>query len=266
MKPKVLIFSGYGLNCEEETAYAFTVAGAATEIVHINDLIKGDKKLDSYQITAFPGGFSYGDDTGSGNAFAARVGAALWEPLKKFIARDTLTIGVCNGCQIIANLGLVPGLEGKYGDKRVAFLNNEFPRYVDRWVDLKVQKTSSPWLKGLDTLLMPIAHGEGRFYTEAETLNRMKEQNQIALKYVKGDICEYESLPHNPNGSAEDIAGITDETGRILALMPHPERSVFFHQTPNWPLVKEQLQRKGKKIPEYTSSLQIFKNAVRYFK
>lgn len=265
-KPKVLVFSGYGLNCEEETAYVFNISGAQADIVHINDLIENKKKLNQYSVVAFPGGFSYGDDTGSGNAFAARLHASLESELVSFVQKDKLVIGICNGCQIVANLGLVPGFDKIYTDKKIAFLNNEFPRYVDRWVDLKVQETNSPWLKKLDALLMPIAHGEGRFYTDAATLKRLKEHKQIALKYVNGAICEHQFLPANPNGSLEDAAGITDPSGRILALMPHPERSIFFHQLPHWTYLKEQLTRSGKKVPEFTSSLQIFKNAVQYFR
>lgn len=264
MKPKVLVFAGYGLNCEEETAYAFTLAGATVDIVHLNDLIRGKRSLNRYQIAVFPGGFSYGDDTGSGNAFAARVGASLWEPLQRFIQRDTLILGVCNGCQIVAHLGLVPGFDKQYGTREIAFLDNTFPRYIDRWVDLKVQ-SKSPWLRGLDVLHMPVAHGEGRFYAESETLIRLKKQGQVALRYIADESCAFESLPPNPNGSADNIAGVTDGTGRILALMPHPERSVFFHQLPHWTYLKEILTRAGKKIPEYTSSLELFKNAVRHF-
>jgi len=120
-KPKVLVFSGYGLNCEEETKYAFELAGATAEIVHINDLIDGIKKIKDYQILTFPGGFSYGDDTGSGNAFANKLKNHLWKDLEKFIKEDKLIIGICNGFQIMVNLGLLPATENNMVKEKLLF-------------------------------------------------------------------------------------------------------------------------------------------------
>src|SRR3990167_7622568 len=160
-KPKALVFSGYGLNCEEETQHAFKLSGAHSDIIHINDLIASPKKLFDYHILAFPGGFSYGDDTGSGNAYAIRVKNHLWENLKKYLQLDRLIIGICNGCQIIANLGLIPALDKKYGQKQIVFTHNDSARYSDRWVDMQVTN-DTPWLKNITTISMPIAHGEGR--------------------------------------------------------------------------------------------------------
>lgn len=255
-KVKVLVLSGYGLNCEEETAYAFELAGAKAEIVHINDLISRQKNFKNYQILAFPGGFSYGDDTGSGKAFANRIKNHLRNQLQSFIAKDRLVIGICNGFQIMVNLGL-------FGP--VALTHNDSARYTVRWVDLKVENPS-PWLKGLKTISLPIAHGEGKFFALPQTLRKLSKENLIALKYVKGEICLYQNLKANPNGSLEDIAGVIDKTGRLFGLMPHPERSILFTQLPNWPLIKEKYLRLGKKIPIYGPGLQIFKNGVKYFK
>src|SRR3989344_5455198 len=241
MKPKVIVFSGYGLNSEEETKYAFEIAGAKkVDIVHVNDLIDGIYNLNSYNISAFPGGFAYGDDTGSGNAYANKLKNHLWKDIEKFVNRDTLTIGICNGFQILSNLGLLPALEYRYGEKQVALLHNTQARYIDRWADLKICN-DSPWLK------------------------KIKKNNQIALKYHKGEICEYQNLPANPTGTLEDIAGITNKSGKILGIMPHPERGMFFTHLPQWTFLKEKYKRQGKKIPKYTKALQIFKNAVEYF-
>src|SRR3990167_1842143 len=135
-KPKVLVFSGYGLNSEEETKYAFDWAGGLSDIVHINDLIDGRYSLNNYQILAFPGGFAYGDDTGAGNAYALKVKNHLWESLMEFIKKDKLIIGICNGFQILVNLGLLPALNGHYGRREVALLHNTAAVYSDRWVDL----------------------------------------------------------------------------------------------------------------------------------
>lgn len=265
MKPKVLVFSGYGLNSEEETAYGFELSGAEVEIVHINDIVSGLKKLDKYQILSFPGGFAYGDDTGAGNAYANKIKNHLWEQIIQFIQKDKLIIGICNGCQIVHNLGLVPAFSEKYGERNVALSNNDSARFLTRWVDLKV-KSDTPWLRGIDTLSLPIAHGEGKFVTSEKNLKKLRNNKQIALQYIKGDMSSYLDLPANPNGSIDNIAGITDETGKILGLMPHPERGMFFVQMPNWQFEKERLIRQNKSLPTKAAGLQIFKNAVEYFK
>lgn len=264
-KPKVLVFSGYGLNSEEETKFAFDWAGGESDIVHINDLINGKRSVSDYQILAFPGGFAYGDDTGSGNAYANKVRNHLWDTLMKFICNDKLIIGICNGFQILVNLGLLPALNKKYGEREVALMQNDSKKYCVRFVDLKAEKTGTPWLKDIDTLSIPIAHGEGKFYAEKEVLDRMKNKRLIVLRYFRGEACHYQDLPANPNGALDDIAGITDETGRILGLMPHPERAMFFTQLPNWPLLKEVYKRQGKKIPNEGPGLKIFQNAINYF-
>ena len=264
MKPKVLVFAGYGLNSEEETAYGFELSGAAPEIVHINDLVDGIFKLSDYQILAFPGGFAYGDDTGAGNAYANKLRNHLWEEVAHFVAKDKLVIGICNGCQIVANLGLVPAFDKTYGRRQVALTNNELARFTTRWTDMKVQ-AQSHWLKGIDILSLPVAHGEGKFFADSESIERLRNNKQIALKYIKGYMSDYLDLPANPNGSVDDIAGIIDETGKIFGLMPHPERGMFFVQRPDWGLLKEELLRAGKTLPEFSDGLQIFKNAVQYF-
>lgn len=265
IKPKVLVFSGYGLNCEEETKFAFEQALGIADIVHINDLIGGSFNLKNYQIMAFPGGFSYGDDTGSGNAFANKIKNHLWEKIKNFINQDRLVIGICNGFQILVNLGLLPAFDKTYGKREVALVHNDNARYTVRWVDLKIEN-KSPWLSGLKNISLPIAHGEGKFYAEENVLKKLSDKKMVALKYIKGEICKYQNYPANPNGALEDIAGITDETTRILGLMPHPERAIFFTQLPHWTYLKEKLKREGKKIPAEGPGLKIFQNAVNYFK
>ncbi|MFH0773582.1 MAG: phosphoribosylformylglycinamidine synthase I [bacterium] len=256
MKPKALVMSGYGLNCEEETKYAFEKAGGYADIVHINDLISGVKKLNNYQILVFPGGFSYGDDTGSGNAFACKMKSHLSEKIHQFITKDHLVIGICNGFQIMAHLGLFP--------VQFSLTHNDSARYTVRWVDMKVEN-KSPWLRNIDTISLPIAHGEGKLFASESALQTLKSKNMIALRYIEGDICRYQMLPSNPNGALDNIAGITDESGKMLGLMPHPERAQFFTQLPHWSYLKEKLMRERKKIPEDGPGLTIFKNAVHYF-
>jgi len=253
-KPYVIIFSGYGLNTEDETKAVFESVGATADIVHINDLIAHPSLLEKAQIAVVPGGFSYGDDTGAGKAYANRMMQHLGAAIEAFLARDTLMIGICNGFQIITSAGLVPG----------ALMANDSARYSCRWVDLEVVG-ESPWLEGIKTLSVPIAHGEGKYFAPTETLATLKHEGAIALRYTAGDIAKTFGLPANPNGSLEDIAGVTSHNGRVLGLMPHPERASRFTQLPHWTLLRESYVREGKKVPKEGPGLQIFKNAVNYF-
>ena len=265
MSAKALILAGYGINCEEETLHAFEYNGIDGSVIHINDLIESPKVLNQVEILAVPGGFSYGDDTGAGNAFAQKMKLALWEPLQKFIARDTLTLGICNGCQIVANLGLVPGFDQKYGERLVAVTYNLTARYQCRWIDLKIT-SNSPWLNGIESMHIPVAHGEGRFMMDDSTMKSLQDKGQIAAKFVKPDgSAANEEFPFNPNGSAEDIAGISDETGRVLTLMPHPERGMFTWQRDDYMETKDKAQREGSKLPEVSDGMALFQNAAAYF-
>ena len=264
MSTRVIVLSGYGLNCEEETLHAFNHCDVSGDIVHINDLIENPKALDEYQILAIPGGFSYGDDTGSGNAFAQKMKLSLWDALKKFVERHTLTIGICNGCQILVNLGLVLALKS-YGERDIAVTYNASARYQCRWIDIKIE-SESPWLKDIDTMHIPVAHGEGRFMMEDETLAALKENKQIAARYINDDgSYAEEEFPENPNGSIFDIAAMTDKTGRILAMMPHPERGMFTWQRDDYAEAKDKAQRENKNLLDEADGIQVFKNAAQYF-
>lgn len=265
-KPKALILTGYGINCEEETAFAFNKFGGESEVVHVNDLIDGHKKMDDYQILAIPGGFSYGDDTGAGKGMANRVLNNLQDQVLDFVKRDTLTIGICNGFQVLTALGLTPSLNEKYGERQAALMANTSARYICRWVRLKNTTDKCVWTKGIDTLYVPIAHGEGNFYIEDEQLKELEENNQVAFKYIKEDGSLAEGVePFNPNGSLNDIAGICDPSGRILGMMPHPERAMFFYNRPDFANEKERMLREGQELPSENEGGLIFKNAVEYF-
>lgn len=267
MQPKVIVLSGYGINCEEETKFVFEKAGATADIVHINDLIDRRKKMSDYQIMAFPGGFSYGDDTGSGNAYANKMKNNLWADLHEFVKADKLVIGICNGCQILANLGLVPGFDGRYGDREIALMHNTTARYECRWVDIKVQSQKCVWTKDMDILRCPVSHGEGNFYGEPAVIKRLNQDNQIVFRYVKADGSQAkQAFPDNPNGAIEDIAAISDPTGRVLAIMPHPERNYNFFQQDNWTRLKEQAKRQGMALPSEGQGMKLFHNAVEYYR
>ena len=265
LKPKVLVFAGYGLNCEEETKFAFDICGAISDIVHINDVIDKKIKLSNYQIIAVPGGFAYGDDTGAGNAYANRLRNHLFDEILKFISLDKLVIGICNGFQVLVNLGLLPALGKKYGERQLGLMPNEIPRYTVRFVDLKCENDKSPWLKDIKTLSIPVSNGEGKLFAVRKVLDEINKNKLVAFRYFAGEMCKYLGLDASPNGSIDDIAGITDETGRILGLMPHPERAMFFTQLPNWPVLAQKFRLDGIKIPKEGPGLAVFKNAVRYF-
>ena len=253
-KPHMIIFSGYGLNTEDETKAAFESVGVTADIVHLNDVIAQPSILKKAQIVVFGGGFAYGDDTGAGKAYGNRVKAHLGDALQEFLTRDTLMLGICNGFQILTSAGILPG----------ALIANDMPRYVCGWVDLKVEN-DSPWLRGITELSVPIAHGEGKYYASPEIIAELKENNEIGLRYTKGEIASHFDLEANPNGSLEDIAGVTAYNGRVLGLMPHPERAVRFTQLPHWTYLREEYTRQGRALPQEGQGLQIFRNAVRYF-
>ncbi|WAC05438.1 MAG: phosphoribosylformylglycinamidine synthase subunit PurQ [Methanoregula sp.] len=261
---KALIMSGYGINSEMETQEALARAGMGSDIVHINDLIAGRTKLSDYRLLVFPGGFSYGDDTGAGNAYANRVRNNLWDDLEKFLEGDNLVLGICNGFQILANLGLVPAFDKKY-TRDVALIPNRKGVLECRFVTLK-PVSDNLWTRGIERMYCPIAHGEGNFFCSKAILQRLQKQNMITFQYCHDDLTPADGeYPANPNGSIMDIAGITSEDGKVLGLMPHPERAMEFTSLYDWPYEKERLKREGKGLPHESLNMQFFRNISRYF-
>lgn len=265
--PMVLVLEGYGINCGRETKHAFELAGLPednVQRVHINDLIEGNKRFGDYQILAFPGGFSFGDDTGSGKALASKIRNRLMEPLLYFIEKySSLIIGVCNGFQDFTNLGLLPALSSNYGVATAALKHNDSARFKNRWVDL-LAEGDSPWVKGVGALELPIRHGEGNFYAPPEVLAQIEENGQVALRYAHGRICEHFGYDANPNGSLHNIAGITDPSGRVFGLMPHPEAATHMTNHAMFTFMRELSKRTGVKLPEEGPGLQIIRNGVEY--
>ncbi|MFH1106743.1 MAG: phosphoribosylformylglycinamidine synthase subunit PurQ [Candidatus Micrarchaeota archaeon] len=256
---KAIIMSGYGINSEMETREALARAGMKVDIIHINDLIAKKARLADYRLLVFPGGFAYGDDTGAGNAYANRVRNNLLGEVNKFLEGDNLVLGICNGFQVLVNLGLVPAFAKKH-ERRIALLPNTRGVLECRFVTLK-PAAENFWTKGIEKLYCPVAHGEGNFYCDKGTLAELKKKKMVCFKYVHEDLSaaggEY---PYNPNGALEDIAGITSEDGKTLGLMPHPERALEFTNLYDWPLLKENLTREGKPIPMASMNMQFFKN------
>lgn len=262
-KPRALVMSGYGLNCEDETAFALERGGCETSIVHVNDLIDGRRGFDEFQAMVFPGGFSFGDDTGSGNAFANKVRNHLWDEIVRFVERDTLTLGICNGFQILANLGLIVPWGQVLGERTIALLPNASARYTARWVDLEIINQETPFLRGIERISLPIAHGEGRFYARDADLGLFWEHRQIGAQYVAGELCDFLQLAADPNGSLENIAAMVGGNGRILGMMPHPERAIVATQLPHWRELRA--SGSGDIVKRPGPGLQIFTNIASYF-
>ncbi len=263
-----LVLTGYGLNCDNETAYAFELAGARAQRVHINALIDGTVALEKFQIMAFIGGFSWGDDHGAGVVQAVRMKTNIGDKLLDFVARGNLVIGICNGFQCLVNLGLLPGIDGDYTRRSVALTYNDCGNFRDQWVHLNTHAQSPcVFTKGLAHLELPIRHGEGKFVASDETLQKLIDNNQVAVQYALADGQPAQgAFPENPNGSLRDIAGICDPSGRVFGLMPHPEAFNHWTNHPNWPLQKERIKRGMADPPaKLTPGIQMFKNAVDFF-
>jgi phosphoribosylformylglycinamidine synthase I len=269
---KALVLTGYGLNCDYETDFSLKVAGADSERVHINELIRAPKdgariRLDDYHILVFGGGFSWADDHGAGVIMATMLRYNIGEQVEEFIGNGKLVIGICNGFQALVNFGLLPGIDGDYRSRKVAITYNDSGNFIDTWIKLKVKEdTACVFTRGISTLELPVRHGEGKFFAEKGVVNELFEHNQIALQYVdtQGNLAQGR-WPFNPNGSLHDIAGICDSTGRIFGLMPHPEAYNHYTNHPDWVAKKEQLARVGKTIErEEGEGIAIFRNAVQY--
>ena len=255
--PTVLVLRAPGTNCERETAFAFEVAGARTRTMHIGALLEKPRTLRRMQGLALPGGFSYGDDLGAGRILGAFLRTQLLDEIKGLVDRGGVVLGICNGFQILAQSGLLPGAEE--GARRTTTLaTNQQNRYEDRWVKLRAETDRCVFFRKGDEIACPVAHAEGRFLTKDEAeLERLRANGQVALRYVAPGDARPAGFPHNPNGAVDDIAGICDETGRILGLMPHPERNQFPFQDPRF---------HAGEAPKKPEGLLPFQRAVRHLK
>lgn len=249
-KVKSIILRTAGTNCDMETAFALKQAGSEVDLVHINVLKKNKKLLSKYHILAIPGGFTYGDDIASGKILANEIKHSLNKEILEFISKGKLVIGICNGFQVLVKMGVLPNTNGggKFEIESTLSLNDS-GKFIDKWVELKKNNAKDDicvWTKGLpEEISIPIAHAEGKFITKnKKVLKSLFSNKQIVFTYTE-----------NPNGSIEDIAGICDPTGRVLGLMPHPERHITYLQNPNW--------RRG--ITEGMGiGIEIFKNGVKF--
>ena len=224
---KAIVIRAAGVNCDVETACALESAGASAGRVHVNRVIEDPTVLDDYQILVFPGGFSYGDDVAAGKILANQLVHHLADAVRKFVDDGKLVLGICNGFQILVKAGLLPGLKNganNLNDPSVSITNNDSGKFEDRWIYLQPATDRCVFINPGQRIYLPIAHGEGKVVTkDAETLDKLRSDGHIAFRYVDADGNEG-PFPINPNGSMASIAALTDTTGRILGLMPHPER------------------------------------------
>jgi phosphoribosylformylglycinamidine synthase len=269
---KALVPTGYGLNCDYETLFCLRRAGAEADPVHINDIItaartgKG-KTLEHYDILVLGGGFSWADDHGAGVLMASKLKHHLGRGISRFIEDGKLIMGICNGFQVLVNLGLLPGFDGTYTARQVALIGNDSGNFVDTWVRLKVEQgTPCVYTTGISEIELPVRHGEGKFYASDEVVDQLEANKQVVLRYAdEAGKPAGGRRPENPNGSIHDVAAICDPTGRVFGLMPHPEAFNHFTNHPHWTRIKESEKRRGVAArPEEGDGVAIFRNAVRY--
>lgn len=252
---KAIVLRAAGINCDLETEYALQLAGAHASRVHINRIMENKTLLDDYQILVFPGGFSYGDDVAAGKILANQVIHHLADAVRRFIDQGKLVLGICNGFQVLVKSGILPGIDSDKPEGSVTITNNDSGKFEDRWVYLEPTTDRCVFIEKDRRIYLPIAHGEGKVVTKDEqVLDTIKSQGHIAFKYVDSDGSEGD-FPVNPNGSIESIAALTDTTGRVLGMMPHPERFVRTSQHPRFTRERDSVDADGRTI---------FDNAVRY--
>jgi phosphoribosylformylglycinamidine synthase len=253
-RPRVIVLRAPGTNCDEETAAAWERTGADVETWHIGRLLESPGALDRFQILTIPGGFSYGDDLGAGRILAIRIGTVLGDALRRFHDRGGLILGICNGFQVLVRAGLLPGGPSP-GAATLA--RNDSGRFEARWIRLSPRPGRSPFVAFRDPIELPVAHGEGRLVmAEPSALTGLQESGQIVLSYVDLHGRPTQEYPANPNGSAAAAAGVCDPTGRILGLMPHPERFIDPWHHPRW------TRRGDRRLPGGGDGLRIFSGAV----
>jgi phosphoribosylformylglycinamidine synthase subunit PurQ / glutaminase len=253
---KAIILRAAGINCDMETQYALELAGAEAERIHINKIIEEPQLLEQYHILVIPGGFSYGDDVAAGKILANQIIHHLSDRLNAFIEAGKIVLGICNGFQVLIKTGILSKIEPN-GEQQLTITNNDSGKYEDRWVYLEPLSKKCIFIDPNRRIELPVAHGEGKIVFENEgVLEKIKKDDRVAFRYVDKDG-NFGPFPINPNGSTDSIAGLCDSTGRVLGLMPHPERFIRYTQHPHWTRLKDESRADGRTI---------FDNAVKYVK
>ena len=264
---RALVVTGFGINCEEEMAAAYRLAGAQADIVHLNQVFKERVSIHDYHILNFPGGFSFGDDLGSAKVLSNKFkfkkmasGRHFIDDLARFLADGHFIVGVCNGFQALVKMGLLPNLSGNF-EQEVTLTHNDSGKFEDRWVTCGVNDQSkTPFLQGIEQIDLPVRHGEGKLVIRDETVRQGILENHLnCLSYLGPDGEPTAEYPYNPNGSELNCAGLTDKTGQVFGLMPHPEAYLSLYNHPDWP----QRKRRGAEN-EDGEGLQVFRNIVKH--
>jgi phosphoribosylformylglycinamidine synthase subunit PurQ / glutaminase len=270
--PRVCVLRAPGTNCDVETAFAFEASGGRPERIHLFRLLERPALLDEFQILCVPGGFSYGDDIGAGVIFSRQIRGRLADAFGRFLQADKLALGICNGFQVLLKAGVLPDGAANWPPNperppKATLTWNANGKYTALWVRLQVASLKNVFLRDIATIELPIAHAEGRIVVSArDVIESWRQNGQVALCYQSNGAAEASSVaenvetilpfPENPNGSTANIAGLSDPSGRVLGLMPHPERFIHAHQHPQW--TRRQMTGEG-------DGLRIFRNAVEYF-
>jgi phosphoribosylformylglycinamidine (FGAM) synthase-like amidotransferase family enzyme len=262
---RVLIPTGYGLNCEAETAAAFRLLGARVELLHVSELLASPERLRGASILAFIGGFSFGDHVASGRVFANRLRFRLGDALARHVADGGLAIGMCNGFQVMTKLGLLPGPLApddpthELAPQRVSVVGNDRLGYRNAWVRMRCDPQSPcVWTRGLDELECPSRHGEGKLvFADEAVFGTLAAEHRIPVHYVDEQGAATEAWPANPSGSPRGAAGLCDRSGRVFGLMPHPEAFLYRENHPRW------FAREGAEIGEHGLGLRVFANGLR---
>jgi len=248
---RTLILRAPGTNCDVESAFAFEKVEAHVDLVHVTELIHRQRPLSGYQIMVIPGGFTYGDDISAGRILANELRLKLNDEIQRFVDDGRLVLGICNGFQVLVKAGLLPR-RTRENSQMLTIAGNDSGKFECRWVYLHANETSPcVFTRGIDMMYLPVAHAEGKVVISAGALKDVS----VALHYADetGDIRA--GYPHNPNGSMNNIAGVCDATGRVFALMPHPERFIRWTQHPRW-------TREARR--DHGDGWRIFLNAVEY--
>lgn len=264
---RALVVTGFGINCEEESAAAYRLAGGEARIAHLNDVFLEKVSLHEFDILHFPGGFSFGDDLGSGKVLANKMrfkrlkgGDLFFDHLERFLADGHYILGICNGFQALVKMGLLPNIAGKF-EQEVTLTRNNSAKFEDRWVRCSANPNVTPFLTGIERIDLPVRHGEGKLVMRDSAIEKaVVEKGLNCLTYVDGQGNPTGDYPANPNGSALHCAGLTDPTGHVFGLMPHPEAFLSLYNHPEWPTKK----RHDPQLGDDGEGLAIFRNIVNH--
>ncbi len=269
-KVRALVVTGFGINCEEEMAAAYRLAGAEADIVHLSAIFTQRVSIHDYQILNFPGGFSFGDDLGSARVLANKFkfkqmtsGKRFIDEIERFLNKGRFIMGVCNGFQALVKMGLLPNVGGNF-EQEVTLTGNDSGQFEDRWVSCAVQaRNASPFLKGISNIDLPVRHGEGKLLIRDEAVQQaIIEKNLNVLTYADEQGRPTSEYPFNPNGSQLNCAGLIDGSGQVFGLMPHPEAYLSLYNHPDW----GRLKLTDAPADETGQGLKVFVNIVQHIK